>query len=49
MTITHNIFTNCVCDITLEKAIIKIDNSDHLPIISTIQPGKNQSKWLCLQ
>ena len=43
-TIIDNILTNCVFENTLKKAIIKADNSNHLPIIVTIQTGKNQSK-----
>ena len=41
-TIIDNVFTNCIFDNTLKKFIIKIDNSDHFPIIFTVQTGKNK-------
>ena len=43
-TIIDNILPGCVFDNTLKKAVIKIDISDHFPIIFTIQTEKNQSK-----
>ena len=36
------ILTGCIFENTLKKSIIKIDNSDHFPIIFTIQTGKNK-------